>query len=162
MHAAPSTDSEDGETTIPLVNPPAADAVAAEDAVAVEDEEADDRTELQKENDRLRAAEKFIVVNEGKFECPGCDYMYEPTKGDFLNGIKKGTLYEDLPVDFRCPVCRTPKTVFVPVKTTIAGFADNQGYGFGTNSLTAGQKNGLIFGSLAFLFCLLLSGYALN
>ena len=41
----------------------------------------------------------------------------------------------------------------------VAGFAQNQKYGLGANSLTAGQKSILIYGSLALFFMLFLSGY---
>lgn len=43
----------------------------------------------------------------------------------------------------------------------MAGFAENQGYGFGTNTMTEGQKSALIYGSLAGFFVLFLLGYAL-
>jgi rubredoxin len=133
-----------------------------EGEIVVEEEQVDDRTEKQKENDRLRAAEKFIQIDEGKFECPTCAYNYEPQKGDASKGILPGTDFKDLSSLYSCPVCNTPKVKFYSVKKVIAGFATNQSYGFGTNGMTGGQKNGLIFGSLAFLFLLLLSGYALN
>lgn len=132
------------------------------DAVDKTSEKEDTRSDKQKEIDRLRAAEKFIQVDLGIMECPGCGYTYEPAKGEFLSSIPSGTAFEDLPDNFACPACRTPKSRFFPVKKTIAGFADNQGYGFGTNSLTAGQKNTLIFGGLLLGFLLLLSGYALD
>lgn len=45
---------------------------------------------------------------------------------------------------------------------TIAGFEDNLSYGLGANNLTGGQKNLLIFGSLAAFFVLFLAGYALE
>jgi rubredoxin len=127
-----------------------------------EDPAEKERLEKQKEIERLRAAEKFIQIDEGKFECPGCSYIYDPAKGEFLSGIKGGTAFADLPDNFYCPSCKTPKSVFFPVRKTIAGFAENQQYGFGTNSMTSGQKNSLIFGGLFLAFLLLLSGYALN
>jgi rubredoxin len=135
---------------------------ASASAAAGETGEDDDRTEQQKENDRLRAAERFIQVDEGRFECPTCAYVYEPTTGEVAKGIASGTAFKDISGLYSCPVCKTPKAKFFPIKKVIAGFADNQRYGFGTNSMTGAQKNGLIFGSLAFLFLLLLSGYALN
>lgn len=116
----------------------------------------------REEVERLRAAEKFIRKDEGKFGCPVCDYVYEPSKGDSLAGIQPGTSFEALPDSFRCPVCRSPKDKFVPRQTVIAGFATNQSYGLGTNSLTPGQKNALIFGGLFLLFVLLLAGYGLG
>ncbi|GAB0497390.1 hypothetical protein MMPV_009940 [Pyropia vietnamensis] len=128
----------------------------------VTEEEEDTRSEKQKEIDRLKAAEKFIEIDEGNYECPTCNYVYEPRKGEFLSGIKSGTAFADLPADFRCPSCKTPKSAFVPIKKVIAGFADNQNYGIGTNSLTGGQKSALIYGSLAVFFLLFLSGYLIN
>ena len=46
--------------------------------------------------------------------------------------------------------------------TVVAGFAENQGYGLGTNSMTGGQKSALIYGALAVFFALFLAGYALE
>ncbi len=48
------------------------------------------------------------------------------------------------------------------VRRGAAGFAENQKYGLGTNSMTEGQKSRLIFGSLFFFFCLFLLGYTIN
>lgn len=116
----------------------------------------------QEEMARLRAAEKFIEIDEGKYECTSCSYIYEPEKGDPRNSYAPGTQFEDLPDEYSCPVCRTPKRRFIAQKKIIAGFADNQTYGFGSNTLTGGQKNSLIFGALALCALLLLSGYGLN
>ena len=44
----------------------------------------------------------------------------------------------------------------------VAGFAENQGYGLGTNSMTGEQKSLLIFGALAAFFALLIAGYFMN
>mmetsp|Transcript_39313 Transcript_39313/g.57826 ORF Transcript_39313/g.57826 Transcript_39313/m.57826 type:complete len:180 (-) Transcript_39313:932-1471(-) len=118
--------------------------------------------EKQAENEKLRAAEKFMQVDEGKFECQACGYVYEPEKGDKFAGIQPGTEFNQLTENFSCPACRSPKSQFKNIKKVIAGFADNQKYGFGGNSLTGGQKNLLIFGFLGFSFLLLLSGYFLE
>ncbi|CAN8076790.1 unnamed protein product [Agarophyton chilense] len=126
------------------------------------DQQSDDRSEKQKEIDRLRAAEKFITIDEGRYECPACSYVYDPKQGEKQAAIAAGTPFEDVPNTYFCPVCRTPKRMFVAKKKVIAGFADNQTYGLGTNSMTGGQKNLLIFGGLLLAFLLLLSGYALN
>merc|ERR1712205_40489 len=131
-----------------------------------EDSELDPETkklrEKQAEIERLRAAEKFMEIDEGKFECQACGYVYEPEKGDKFAGIQPGTEFSQLPENFSCPACRSPKSQFKNIKKVIAGFADNQKYGFGGNSLTGGQKNLLIFGFLCFAFLLLLSGYFLE
>ena len=58
--------------------------------------------------------------------------------------------------------CRASKDSFEPGTITIAGFAENQNYGFGGNSMTEGDKNLAIFGGLGFFFVLLLSGYLMT
>jgi len=118
--------------------------------------------EKQAEIERLRAAEKFMEIDEGKYECQACGYVYEPETGDKFAGIPAGTEFSKLPDNFSCPACRSPKAQFKNIKKVIAGFAENQKYGFGGNSLTGGQKNLLIFGFLGFAFLLLLSGYFLE
>ena len=34
-----------------------------------------------------------------------CGYIYDPTRGDRKGKIAKGVKFEDLPEDWRCPVC---------------------------------------------------------
>uniref|UniRef100_A0A7S2ZTN3 Rubredoxin-like domain-containing protein n=1 Tax=Rhodosorus marinus TaxID=101924 RepID=A0A7S2ZTN3_9RHOD len=122
----------------------------------------DEKEKKKKEIERLRAAEKFIEIDEGKYECQACGYEYNPAKGDRNIGVGPGFAFEELPADFRCPNCNSGKNVFVSVKKVVAGFAENQQYGLGGNTLTEGQKSGLIFGGLAVFFVLFLSGYLLN
>ena len=76
--------------------------------------------------------------------------------------IKPGTKFDDTPSDWRCPVCRASKDAFREVTEEIPGFEVNQGYGFGANSWTSGQKNLAVFGGLAAFFVLFLSGYAMS
>jgi rubredoxin len=115
--------------------------------------------------DELRAQEVFMTKSTGKHKCTNCDWEYDETKGDamMIGGmIKPGTKFEELPSNWRCPVCRASKDSFQETLIEIPGFAVNQGYGLGTNGMTSGQKTGLVFGGLFFFFLLLLSGYALN
>lgn len=114
------------------------------------------------EAERLRAAEKFMVVGTGEAECQSCSYKYIPSKGDPEYPVPPGVMFQDLPDDWTCPVCGAEKNVFTLQQREVAGFAENQGYGFGTNSMTGEQKSLLIFGSLAFFFVLFLLGYTLN
>lgn len=44
----------------------------------------------------------------------------------------------------------------------VAGFAENQKYGLGTNSMTGEQKTLIIYGALGLFFILFLLGYALD
>jgi rubredoxin len=132
-------------------------------------EELDDETRRQLEkirrSDELRAQEVFMKKSTGKHKCTNCDWEYDEAKGDVImigGQVQPGTTFAELPANWRCPVCRASKDSFVEVVEEIPGFAVNQGYGFGTNSWTAGQKNLAVFGGLAFFFILFLSGYALS
>ena len=51
-----------------------------------------------------------------KYKCPICKYVYDPEKGDPKSGIPAGTPFEELPEDWVCPLCKTPKKNFVPVE----------------------------------------------
>lgn len=146
----------------PVADPISPDPPTAAAGQTVSDDREDLRSEKQKEIERLRAAEKFIAVDEGDFECTACGYVYEEKKGVRSAGIPPNVPFDQLPDSFACPMCRSPKNRFVSKKKVIAGFAENQGYGFGSNALTGGEKSALIFGGLFLCFLLLLSGYALN
>ncbi len=88
-------------------------------------------------------------------------YQYDPEEG--AKGVAASTPFEDIQSNWRCPRCRASKDSFEPpVTITIAGFAENQNYGFGGNSMTEGDKNLAIFGGLGFFFVLLLSGYLMT
>lgn len=98
------------------------------------------------------------------YECRACGYVYEPNKGDSKRDIPSGTPFEELPSDWRCPVCGVPQSQFVNIGAVDApsGFAENLNYGFGVNRLSPNQKNLLIFGALALAFLFFLSLYGLN
>ncbi|KAG8462754.1 hypothetical protein KFE25_004730 [Diacronema lutheri] len=134
----------------------------AEPETAASADVADDGlTDKQREIQRLRDAEVFMVKDTGRYECRTCSYVYDPEKGDgFL--AKPGTPFSDLSQSWTCPQCQSPKPYFESQMLTIAGFAENQDYGFGGNSMTEGQKSNLIFGGLFAGFVLLMSGYLLT
>jgi rubredoxin len=44
-----------------------------------------------------------------------CGYIYNPDKGDKKGGIPPGTRFEDLPEDWKCPVCGVGKKFFKPL-----------------------------------------------
>lgn len=116
----------------------------------------------QAESERLRAAEKFMVIGSGEATCKGCGYEYKPERGDPDFPVPKGVKFEDLPSDYMCPICGAPKSKFESRMKVVAGFAENQKYGLGTNSMTESQKSLLIYGALGLFFMLFLAGYALN
>ncbi len=47
-----------------------------------------------------------------KYVCLICGYVYDESEGDPDNGIEPGTLWEDLPEDFECPLCGVSKDDF--------------------------------------------------
>ena len=100
-----------------------------------------------------------------RFECRSCGYVYDPAEGVKKLGIEQNTAFEDLdPASFRCPVCRSRVGAFRDIGpvTKASGFEENLDYGLGVNRLTPGQKNVLIFGSLALGFAFFLSLYSLR
>lgn len=106
--------------------------------------------------------ETFAVLNTGAYACRSCGHVYEEAKGDSSYPVAAGTLFRDLPEDWLCPTCGAAKGYFQPKSVEVAGFAQNQQFGLGGNTLTSGQKSLLIYGSLLFFFALFLSGYFLQ
>ena len=51
-----------------------------------------------------------------KYRCTVCGHIYDPAEGDPASGIKPWTAFEELPDDWKCPVCHSPKSKFVPVE----------------------------------------------
>jgi len=154
----------EGETT-----PATATSSDPMDEMMEEEREMNDAEREQMEKIRrsqeLREQEVFMKKSTGKHKCTNCDWEYNETKGDsmMIGGmIKPGTKFDDMPADWRCPVCRASKDAFNEVVEEIPGFEVNQGYGFGTNAWSSGQKNLAIFGGLAAFFLLFISGYAMS
>lgn len=114
------------------------------------------------ESDKLRAAERFMVMDLGTANCLGCGYVYDKNRGDPDYPIPAGMTFSQLPGDWCCPICGADKAQFQNNTKTVAGFAENQGYGLGTNTMTGDQKLLLIYGSLLFFFGLFLAGYAMG
>jgi len=50
-----------------------------------------------------------------KYKCNSCGYVYDPDDGDLISGIPPGTLFEELPVDWICPICGVRKTEFAEI-----------------------------------------------
>jgi rubredoxin len=71
--------------------------------------------------DRNMIHEKYggVVENVEKrvsgppmMRCKVCGYIYDPLKGDPEHGVKPGTLFDELPPGWVCPVCFAPKEMF--------------------------------------------------
>ena len=55
---------------------------------------------------------KKAVSSIIKYKCTVCGYIYDPEKGDPDGGIKSGTLFEEIPDLWACPVCGANKDMF--------------------------------------------------
>jgi rubredoxin len=101
---------------------------------------------------------KTLIINPTKTN----SYEYKPENGDPDFPVAKGTLFQDLPDSYVCPICGAPKPKFESRVKVVAGFAENQRYGFGTNSMTGNQKLLIIYGAMLAAVALFLAGYALE
>ncbi len=113
----------------------------------------------------IETKEAEPTLEQNRFECRSCGYIYDPSEGNKKLSIAQNTSFELLDINtFRCPVCRAGKVFFEDIgpKSKPSGFEENLVYGFGFNSLPAGQKNILIFGGLAFAAACFLSLYSLH
>lgn len=75
-----------------------------------------DAEELAKEKKESAGKQEEEVEEEksegGTRTCVICGYTYDPEKGEPSLGIEPGTPFEDLPEDFRCPVCNAAREYF--------------------------------------------------
>ena len=61
--------------------------------------------------------DNIMAEPEEMYQCQtvNCGYIYDPDRGDRKGKIPKGTPFEDLPDDWRCPVCGAGKKMFRPL-----------------------------------------------
>ena len=135
---------------------------ASEENKIVEDFE---KEKLSENSLGANVEQTSLNLEQNRFECRSCGYIYDPSEGNKKLSIAQNTSFELLDINtFRCPVCRAGKVFFEDIgpKSKPSGFEENLVYGFGFNSLPAGQKNILIFGGLAFAAACFLSLYSLH
>ncbi len=58
----------------------------------------------------------FKEIDTQKRKCRICGYIYDPQKGDEKRGISPGIPFENLPDNWRCPVCQYSKAHFITLK----------------------------------------------
>ena len=56
-----------------------------------------------------------------KWKCSICGHIYDEKEGDPTANIAPGTLFEDLPGDWVCPVCGAARNMFVKVEEVVFG-----------------------------------------
>jgi rubredoxin len=47
-----------------------------------------------------------------KYVCNACGWVYDPAKGDPVNGVPAGTAFPDVPDSWVCPECGVDKSDF--------------------------------------------------
>ena len=84
-----------------------------------------------------------------RFECRSCGYVYDPERGQGSSWPRHGG--EDLGAGFPLPRLPQQGGRFRDIgpRAKASGFDENLDFGLGVNRMTPGQKNVLIFGSLA-------------
>ena len=63
------------------------------------------------DTEKLKAA--ATAKTAALYYCTACGYVYDPKVGDPAGGIPPGTAFENLPQDWVCPICGTPKSEFI-------------------------------------------------
>ena len=123
------------------------------------------KKEFPEGNPVFKDKELFINLEQNRFECRSCGYIYDPAEGNKKLNISPNTPFSAIDGNtFACPVCRAGKNLYKDIgpREKPSGFEENLTYGFGFNSLPPGQKNILIFGGLAFAAACFLSLYSLH
>jgi len=54
----------------------------------------------------------MAAPGQRKWQCRTCSAIYDEKEGLPEYGIAAGTCFEDLPDDWECPLCGTPKADF--------------------------------------------------
>jgi len=49
-------------------------------------------------------------------QTPSCGYIYDPERGDRKGKVPPGTPFEELPEDWKCPLCGAGKNHFKPME----------------------------------------------
>ena len=62
---------------------------------------------------------QFSKEKKMKYVCIICGYVYSEEDGDPDNDIEPGTLWDELPDDFECPVCGVSKEDFETDNETV-------------------------------------------
>ena len=67
-----------------------------------------------------QSAENVIIKEKkeelkAKYVCDVCGYVYDFNIGDDVHGIKSNTAFNDLPKDWKCPICGVGKNKFTKI-----------------------------------------------
>ncbi len=79
------------------------------DKLVAEELEDEGRSEIESGLDERKEADGDEMDS---YVCAICGWIYDPAIGDPTMGIPPGTPFEDLPEDYRCPLCNATKNYF--------------------------------------------------
>jgi rubredoxin len=75
-----------------------------------------DLPSVSKEENKHEDDHEHDYVFDGQsWVCVICGFTYNPEEGDPSMGIPPGTRFEDLPEDYKCPICNASKEYFKKV-----------------------------------------------
>ena len=106
-----------------------------------------EKEKLSEDSSEVNVEQPVINLEQNRFECRSCGYIYDPLEGNKKLNIHKNTPFSELDGNtFACPVCRAGKNFYKDIgsREKPSGFEENLVYGFGFNSLPPGQKLSLI------------------
>jgi flavin reductase (DIM6/NTAB) family NADH-FMN oxidoreductase RutF/rubredoxin len=61
----------------------------------------------------VKSSEEIQLNKNPEYDCSVCGYTFDSEKGDPARGIKPGTLFDELPDSWVCPICGAKKTEFI-------------------------------------------------
>jgi putative intracellular protease/amidase/rubredoxin len=76
--------------------------------------EISDETSEEGTIEEMTEVETSLAGDQDRYICEVCGYVYDPGDGDPDSGIDSGTTFEDLPADWKCPLCGAGKDKFQP------------------------------------------------
>ena len=68
--------------------------------------------EANPKTDENEEHEHVFDQETGTYTCSICGFQYDPDEGDPALGIPPGTPFEDLPEEYKCPICNAGKDYF--------------------------------------------------
>ena len=60
-------------------------------------------------------SDRETSIEAQSYVCEQCGYIYNPARGDKKGKISVGVNFEDLPEEWKCPLCGAKKSRFSPM-----------------------------------------------
>jgi rubrerythrin len=88
--------------------------------VSIENHHANQYTKILNELTQKQSTGQLDISEvEGKWICKKCSLIYDPAIGDIDSGVMPGTRFEDIPENWVCPICKSTKSMFVPLSSVL-------------------------------------------